>query len=231
VTGSEKPRGIAKRNSGKTDQSCQPGGERENELTVHGKGEGDSTMIVEFDTALGFMTLATLDGKVMGLSFGHPSRRAARQSLERFHARLDKPLIGQAAQDDSRESELASDRVVELLICFAAGEPVDFVDVAILTTDMTEFQREVVAACRAIRWGETFSYGELAAQVGHRGAARAVGTVMRKNRLPLIVPCHRVLASGGKLGGYSGSQGLSTKKQLLEMEKSTCSYPDFQLQS
>ncbi len=75
-----------------------------------------------------------------------------------------------------------------------------------------------MAACRRIPWGQTRSYAQLAAVAGRPGAARAVGSVMAKNRVPLVVPCHRVIASSGQLGGYSAPQGLSLKRRLLAME-------------
>jgi methylated-DNA-[protein]-cysteine S-methyltransferase len=81
----------------------------------------------------------------------------------------------------------------------------------------TEFQRRVLEACQGIGYGETVSYGELALRAGHPGAARAVGQVMATNRLALVVPCHRVVASGGGLGGYG--LGLGMKQALLAMER------------
>lgn len=177
-------------------------------------------MIVEFATELGYMSLAVLDGEVIGISFGHPSARAARQSLERFQVPEGNDQIREAMLDNSTATSRTSDQVVDLLTRFAEGESVDFDDVPISLRGMTGFQAEVVAACRAIPRGKTVSYGELAEEVGHAGAARAVGTVMRKNRFPLIVPCHRVLASGGKIGGYSAAEGLTMKRRLLDMEQS-----------
>ena len=76
----------------------------------------------------------------------------------------------------------------------------------------------MIEACQRIPRGETLSYGELAAKVGNPGAARAVGTVMSSNPLPLVIPCHRVLGAGGCLGGYSARQGVAMKRRLLEME-------------
>jgi len=70
-----------------------------------------------------------------------------------------------------------------------------FDDIELDDEDLTDFQRKVVTAVRNLGFGETASYGELAKRVGHPGAARAVGTVMRKNRFPIIIPCHRVLSS------------------------------------
>jgi methylated-DNA-[protein]-cysteine S-methyltransferase len=85
--------------------------------------------------------------------------------------------------------------------------------------DGTDFQRKVWAAIEKIPLGKTKPYGEIAAQIGNPGAARAVGAACGANPLPLFVPCHRVLASGGKLGGYSG--GLAVKRLLLRHETGT----------
>jgi methylated-DNA-[protein]-cysteine S-methyltransferase len=83
--------------------------------------------------------------------------------------------------------------------------------------DLPEFKRRVLTTLRkAVPPGATISYGELAELVGHPGAARAVGTTMATNPVPIILPCHRVLASDGTLGGYGG--GLDMKKKLLGIE-------------
>jgi methylated-DNA-[protein]-cysteine S-methyltransferase len=80
-----------------------------------------------------------------------------------------------------------------------------------------DFQRGVLATLRKrVGPGQTISYGELAEVVGHPGAARAVGTAMAQNPVPIVVPCHRVLAANGKLGGYGG--GLEMKQGLLRLE-------------
>lgn len=81
----------------------------------------------------------------------------------------------------------------------------------------SDFQRQVWAALLRIPWGETRTYGELARRLGREGAARAVGTANGANPLPLLIPCHRVVAASG-LGGYSG--GLALKRRLLEIEGS-----------
>jgi methylated-DNA-[protein]-cysteine S-methyltransferase len=83
-------------------------------------------------------------------------------------------------------------------------------------TGATAFQRRVWSAVRDIPYGETRSYGQIAHQVGSPGAARAVGQAMAANPLPIIVPCHRVIGSGGNLRGFGG--GLDLKRRLLEME-------------
>ena len=80
------------------------------------------------------------------------------------------------------------------------------------------FSEEVMDAMSRIPYGSTMTYGELAEMSGHPGAARAVGTVCRKNPLPLIYPCHRVVPSSGGIGNYSGAPGA--KGYLLRMEGS-----------
>jgi O-6-methylguanine DNA methyltransferase len=80
----------------------------------------------------------------------------------------------------------------------------------------TPFQQRVWSALRRINSGQTCSYSELARRVGHPGAARAVGNACRANPVPLFIPCHRVLAQGGNLGGFSG--GLNWKRLLLRPE-------------
>jgi methylated-DNA-[protein]-cysteine S-methyltransferase len=124
-----------------------------------------------------------------------------------------------ASQGISRDMPNWAKELIDGLQRFADGEPVDFTDVPLAMDHLTPFGRRVVAACRRIGWGKTRSYGELASECGASGAARAVGTVMAKNRYPLVVPCHRVLAAGGALGGYSAPDGLRMKRRLLAMER------------
>jgi len=92
-------------------------------------------------------------------------------------------------------------------------------DVQLDLPSWPEFSSKILEILRAIPYGETLSYGELAARAGSPRAARAVGQVMAANPLPIIIPCHRVVASGGRPGGYSGGGGLQTKRWLLELER------------
>lgn len=85
----------------------------------------------------------------------------------------------------------------------------------------SEFTRQVYAACRKIPIGQTVSYQQLAASVGRPKASRAVGGAMSRNRLLLIIPCHRVIAANGRLTGFSAPGGLRTKQRLLDLERST----------
>ncbi len=81
----------------------------------------------------------------------------------------------------------------------------------------TPFQRRVWSLLRAIPWGATISYAELARRAGNRAACRAVGAANGRNPLPIVVPCHRVIGSDGRLTGYAG--GLAAKQFLLELER------------
>lgn len=84
------------------------------------------------------------------------------------------------------------------------------------------FERRVREAMLRIPYGSTASYGELAASIGSPGAARAVGTACARNPVPIIVPCHRVVAVGGRIGGYTA--GPEIKRWLLDFERGNCQY-------
>jgi methylated-DNA-[protein]-cysteine S-methyltransferase len=96
------------------------------------------------------------------------------------------------------------------------GEPDDFADVDIDLVGATDFQRAIAEALRAVPYGETVTYGELAALAGYPNAQRAAGTFCAGNRFAIVVPCHRVVAANG-LGSY-GSLGLEYKRRLLRLE-------------
>ena len=104
------------------------------------------------------------------------------------------------------------------LAAYAKGEPVDFADCTVRWPYRTEFQQRVIAATRRIRYGTTITYAALAAQAGSPRAARAVGNIMAANTVPIIIPCHRVVAAGGKLGGFSAPQGVRLKERMLALE-------------
>ena len=99
------------------------------------------------------------------------------------------------------------------------GDPVTFDPYEMDVEDASPFHRSAWAACRSIPMGETRSYAWLAERAGSSGASRAAGQSMARNRLPIVVPCHRVIASDGGMGGYgSGSNQLGLKRWLLEVE-------------
>jgi methylated-DNA-[protein]-cysteine S-methyltransferase len=107
------------------------------------------------------------------------------------------------------------------------GEETDFSCFTLDLSDQDEFFRQVYTVARKIRWGETTTYGALAKELGARPeAARDVGQAMAKNPVPLIIPCHRVLAAGGKVGGFSAPGGSATKIRMLEIERVRVAPPE-----
>jgi methylated-DNA-[protein]-cysteine S-methyltransferase len=112
----------------------------------------------------------------------------------------DDPLLGEAAR---------------LLEGYFAGRGVCF-DLPLDPAGISGFGRAVLDACARIPHGATATYGELAAQIGRPGAARAVGQALGRNPLPVVIPCHRVIGADGRLVGFGS--GLGMKRRLLELE-------------
>jgi methylated-DNA-[protein]-cysteine S-methyltransferase len=160
-----------------------------------------------FPTELGWSAAIWSNSSLKELKIGHLTPAAALRGLSGF---LEPTSPSRAAQ-----------RLIVRLQQFAEGTgDDDFLDVELDTRHLTDFGCAVTARCRQIAAGTTMSYGELATTAGYPGAARAVGSVMRRNRWPLIVPCHRVVAAGGHLGGFSAPNGLEMKRRLLNQEGS-----------
>lgn len=164
-----------------------------------------------FETDLGWMALGFTDRELVQLVFGQPNLSALMRAIKCYQLEL-------IEDDTSLPMWVAELR--QSLIRFAEGEPQDFHKVPIATAHLTPLAKKVVSECRKVAWGKQLTYAQLAARAGRPGAARAVGNVMATNRYPLVVPCHRVVGSGGGLGGYSAPGGLDTKRKLLEMEGS-----------
>ncbi|WP_321504911.1 methylated-DNA--[protein]-cysteine S-methyltransferase [Breoghania sp.] len=101
---------------------------------------------------------------------------------------------------------------------YFAGEREDFSGIPLDLDGVEPARQTLYAALCRIGWGETETYGSLAAILGQPGAARAVGRAMGANPIPVIIPCHRILAAGGRMGGFSAPQGLTTKAELLALE-------------
>ena len=116
---------------------------------------------------------------------------------------------------DAVRSEKHFGDTVARLKSYFAGQRVEFPDELDLSS-ATAFQRQVWRLTRLIPYGETRSYGWLAERLGKRGAGRAVGQALARNPLPVIIPCHRVVAGDGALSGYSGGVGI--KRALLRLE-------------
>ena len=104
------------------------------------------------------------------------------------------------------------------IVALLEGEPRDLTDVPLDLESAPEFHRRVYEVARTIKPGTTLSYGEVAERLGEPDTARAVGQALGRNPIPIIVPCHRVLAAHGATGGFSAPGGTATKLQLLAIE-------------
>ena len=155
-----------------------------------------------FESAIGRLWVAMSPRGVCRVSFDQPE--------EDFVAELRR-AYGVEPQRDAGAIEPARRQITEYL----AGERTEF-DLPLDLEGLTDFQRQALEVCRLIPYGETSWYSELGERMGRLQAARAVGSAMARNPLPLLVPCHRVVRVGGDLGGYGG--GLDTKKRLLRLE-------------
>jgi len=142
------------------------------------------------------------------LTFGHPSAAAAAASLD----------VQAWSATDRRDLPSWVDDLVDRLQRYSDGETISFDDIPVDLSHLTAFQLKVVRACRKISRGRTRTYGDLATAAGSPGASRAVGSVMAKNRLPIIIPCHRVVGAAGSLGGFSAPDGLCMKQRMLALE-------------
>ena len=160
-----------------------------------------------FETAIGCCGIVWSERGVVGVQLSG-ARRDATQSPRA--AALSRGARGRAAADVQR----AIDGIVALL----SGEPSDLAHVTIDTAGMADFNRRVYDIARTIPPGATLSYGEIADRLGDRALARDVGQALGQNPIPIIVPCHRVLAAGGKVGGFSAPGGVVTKLRLLTIE-------------
>lgn len=108
--------------------------------------------------------------------------------------------------------------LAELLARYAGGERVDFDHLPLDLARARPFDLPVWRACRELAWGQAVTYGELTRRLGSPYVATAVGQALGRNPVPIIVPCHRVVAAGGRIGGFSAPGGAATKSRLLTLE-------------
>lgn len=127
-------------------------------------------------------------------------------------------LIGRLSEPAEAHPPAWLEATVVRVQRYFAGTKVDFSDAPLDFDGLPEFLQRLYRELLTIGWGETITYGELAERMGSPGGAQAVGQAMGRNPIPVIVPCHRVLAAGNKPGGFSAPGGASTKLRLLELE-------------
>ncbi len=109
-------------------------------------------------------------------------------------------------------------RAIDGIVALLRGEPADLTGVTIDDSDTPEFNKKVYAIARSIPPGQTMTYGEIAERLGDKLLARDVGQALGQNPCPIVMPCHRVLAAGGKAGGFSANGAVVTKLRLLSIE-------------
>ena len=160
------------------------------------------------DTPIGWIGMLATDSGLARTTLPKASREECADALNADD--------GRAHHDPERFTAIA-----DRLLAYFAGAPVSFEDVRVDVEDASRFHRAAWEGCRSIPFGETRNYKWVAAQAGRPGAARAAGQSMARNRLPIIIPCHRVIGSDGRLVGYGrGSSMLRLKRWLLDLERS-----------
>jgi methylated-DNA-[protein]-cysteine S-methyltransferase len=157
-----------------------------------------------FDTDMGWVALVGSEQGIARASYPVSNPESA---LDHVQPEVDTAVHAPEDYVDARN----------LIIAYCDGDHVDLSGIAIDTRDATPFVRKAWDACRLIPSGETRSYGWLAEQAGNMRAARGAGQAMARNKIALLVPCHRVVNASGALGGF-GSAGLPLKLRLLAME-------------
>ena len=160
-----------------------------------------------FDTAIGTCGVAWRGKGLMRLQLPERDRRATEMRLR-----------AGSAVACAGPVPVSVTRAIAALQCYFAGRPIDLCTVDLDLDRVSPFHRRVYETARTIGWGQTTSYGMLARQVGAPGAARAVGQALARNPVPIIIPCHRVIASGHRVGGFSAFGGTATKERLLRLE-------------
>jgi methylated-DNA-[protein]-cysteine S-methyltransferase len=161
-----------------------------------------------FETEIGRCGIAWSDGGIAGVQLPEGGDLAMRaRMLRRF------PGAREAPPPDEVRAAIAG--IVSLL----RGESSELGAIALDMEDVPPFERSVYEVARTIPPGETLSYGEIARRLGAPDAAREVGQALGRNPFAIVVPCHRVVAAGGKLGGFSARGGAATKRRLLSVER------------
>jgi methylated-DNA-[protein]-cysteine S-methyltransferase len=160
-----------------------------------------------FDTAIGRCAIVWGARGITGVQLPMGSEDKTRARIrQRYGDIAETPPAG--------EVQRAIEGIVELL----AGKPNDLADVVLDLDDVPEFHRGVYEIARTIPPGQTMTYGDIAKRLGGVELSRDVGQALGRNPCPVVVPCHRVLAAGGKPGGFSANGGVATKLKMLAIE-------------
>lgn len=160
-----------------------------------------------FETVLGFMGIAWSEKGLTRLCLPQKNRDSVERRLLRFDGAVMSGESPQWVRD-----------LIEAIKAYAAGETVAFDQVPVDLSGVDEFRHAIYDAARKLAFGEVTTYGELARRAGHPGLARETGAALGANPVPLVIPCHRIMAAGGKIGGFSAPGGSATKEKMLGLE-------------
>jgi methylated-DNA-[protein]-cysteine S-methyltransferase len=162
-----------------------------------------------FETALGYMGLVWSESGVTRVFLAEKSREA-----------IERRLLRACGTVPTAEAERPAwiTRLIGEIGVYALGEEVDFSAVPVDLAGVDDFRLAIYAAARKLGFGQTTTYGELAKRAGHGGLPRETGAALGANPVPLIIPCHRILAAGGKIGGFSAPGGSASKEKMLALE-------------
>ncbi|WP_336801947.1 methylated-DNA--[protein]-cysteine S-methyltransferase [Kaistia sp. MMO-174] len=163
--------------------------------------------LVLFETPIGPCGISWSARGITGLQFPGDSAEATRADLQRRF-----PEAGSA------ETPAFVTEAIAAIVALLEGADDDLTSIPLDPDHISPFNQRVYDVTRAIPPGQTLTYGEVAAAIGEPGAARAVGRALGDNPYPIIIPCHRVLAADGKMGGFSGTGGIATKRRVLAIE-------------
>lgn len=167
----------------------------------------DGQAFALFDTPLGRCGIVWRGGLIVGSALPEASDAGLRFSLAR-----------RFAECEEARAPAAVTAAIGAILRLMEGEAEDLSLLPVDISQLPDFERGVLEETRAIPAGETRTYGEIARSIGAPGAARAVGRALGRNPIPIIIPCHRVLAANGRSGGFSAPGGASTKLRLLQLE-------------
>lgn len=181
---------------------------------AEGRGAHDMNAIMSddlnftlFQTDIGCCGIVWNTRGIAGVQIAEKSEQATRSRISRRYPGVQEVVPPPSVQ-----------RVVADIVALLNGEPKELSHVTLDLDGVPDFNRRVYDVARTIRPGATISYGEIAARLGDPSLARDVAQALSQNPFPIIVPCHRVLAAGGKMGGFSAPGGVRTKLRLLSIE-------------
>jgi len=160
-----------------------------------------------FETTIGACGIAWGERGIVGLQLPESSEDKARARLKR--------RFPQAAE---MPPPAAIRRAIDLIVTHLHGEPADLSAISLDQEALPAFDRNVYEVARSIAPGATLTYGDIATRLGDKLLSRDVGQALGRNPFPIVVPCHRVVAANGKLGGFSARGGTATKLRLLAIE-------------